>query len=290
MQAGMASIGARSKRHAMDWSLVLASQGVEVIIEEPTEEHGWVLLVEPNDYPRALEAIRLYRVENRRWRWRQNLEWSGVTFHWGALVWCAALVFFYWLQGATAGRVELDGIMHGLSVKQGQWWRLVTAICLHADLAHLAANVSVGFLVMGLAMGRYGAGLALLATLLCGAAGNIGGLIFHEADSQGLGASGAITGGLGLLAVQSFSVLRRARWAWKEASTGLLAGLLLFILVGLEPSSDVVAHVGGFLCGLVLGAALALLPTRLSLNPWVGRVTMLAALAIMTLCWILALR
>jgi hypothetical protein len=35
---------------------------------------------------------------------------------------------------------------------------------------------------------------------------------------------------------------------------------MLFVLLGLDPGTDVVAHLGGFLCGLLLGAGLALVP------------------------------
>jgi hypothetical protein len=52
------SISARSKRQAMEWGLVLASQGIEAVIDNSGE--GWGLLVEWKDFDRAqanLETI-----------------------------------------------------------------------------------------------------------------------------------------------------------------------------------------------------------------------------------------
>jgi len=45
-------IPARHRRQAMDWSLVLLSQGIESIVER--SEGVWIVLVEPRDRARAL--------------------------------------------------------------------------------------------------------------------------------------------------------------------------------------------------------------------------------------------
>ena len=58
-------IPARNRRQAMDWSLVLLSQGIECVIERSAD--GWTLLVEPQDRSRALATLRQYQIENRGW-------------------------------------------------------------------------------------------------------------------------------------------------------------------------------------------------------------------------------
>src|SRR5437899_2129486 len=88
------AIPTRTKRRAMDWSLVLASQDIPTTIAF-TEEHRWALIVEAQDYERAVEAIRQYRVENRHWGWRRQLPWSQVTYHAGAVPACLVLVLIY---------------------------------------------------------------------------------------------------------------------------------------------------------------------------------------------------
>ena len=112
--------------------------------------------------------------------------------------------------------------------------------------AHLAGNLSIGIVLFGLAMGRYGTGVGLLAAFLTGAAGNVASLLVHGHGFYGLGASGMIMGALGLL---SAPTLRRRgehrRLPFKHHVLGLVAGVMLFILYGLAPGADIAAHFGG---------------------------------------------
>ncbi len=87
--------------------------------------------------------------------------------------------------------------MDGAAVAHGQWWRLFTAIWLHADLAHLATNATIGLLLLGLAMGRYGTGAGLLAAYLAGAGGNLVAGLISLQPHRSLGASGMVIGCLG---------------------------------------------------------------------------------------------
>src|SRR5436309_13025875 len=64
MHPAPARIPARSKRQAMDWSLVLVSQGIEAIIAESSEESGWSLVVAEHDYEHDVESIRQYQLDN----------------------------------------------------------------------------------------------------------------------------------------------------------------------------------------------------------------------------------
>ena len=143
---------------------------------------------------------------------------------------------------------------------KGQWWRLFTAIWLHADLGHLTSNVVFGFLLLGLSMGRYGTGAALLAAYFAGVAGNIGTLLVFTDDRAGLGASGMVMGSLGLVAAQSISLWRESPHGAKYILSGIAGGIMLFALLGLTPGTNIVAHLGGFIVGLLLGALLTRIP------------------------------
>jgi membrane associated rhomboid family serine protease len=288
METALATIPARSRRQAMDWSLVLASQGIEAVIEHAPESGGWMLLVEPAQCEPALAAIRQYRVENRGWLWRSRLPAGERTFHWGVLLWCWMLIVIHWLGGAEDGSLAGIGAMNDRVAATGEWWRLFTAVTLHADVAHLAANVSTGLVVLGMAMARFGPGRALLAGLLAGALGNLAGLLLHTGHYIGLGASGMVMGGLGLLTAQSLALLRHGPLAWRPVLTGLAGGLLLFVLVGMNPASDVVAHAGGFAGGLLGGTVLSLLPTRWARSRKFDQMAGLLALALVAVAWTLA--
>src|SRR5262245_53381993 len=77
-------ISTRSLAQAMDWSLVLISQGIGSEIQQDQANSTWGLLVMPEDYLKAVSAIRQYRLENRRW-WRHDVFHPGLLFDWGSL-------------------------------------------------------------------------------------------------------------------------------------------------------------------------------------------------------------
>jgi membrane associated rhomboid family serine protease len=231
---------------------VLISQGIEAIIEH--QEDGWVLVVDQAQHARALETIRTYENENRGWGWHRKVFKPGLAFDWSSVAWVALIVAFY----AFDARSDLQtvGVMDSAAVSHGQWWRLFTAVWLHADPPHVASNAAIGLLLLGLAMGRYGAGVGLLAAYLAGVTGNLMRWIFWPAPSLSLGASGMVMGALGLLASQSFRVWREAPRMRRYVLAGLAAGLMLFVLLGLSPGTDVLAHFGGFTTGLLFGLGL----------------------------------
>ena len=267
----------------MDWSLVLASQGIEHRIEHD-EVNGWRLAVAEADHAPARDQLRRYRRENRHWRWRRPVFSPGLFFDWSSLAWVLLTLCFYAGSEARADLRTL-GRMDGAALAHGEWWRLFTATWLHADLAHLAANVVFGFLFLGLVMGRYGPGVGLFAAYLAGAGGNVAAWLVYDETQRGLGASGVVMGALGLLAIPSFALLkRRTANALRLFAGSLLAGLLLFVFLGTSPGTDVVAHLGGFISGLLLGALLAFAP-RINHRPWINLAAALLFAALVILPW-----
>jgi len=288
MEGPLSRIPARSRRLAMEWGLVLASQGLEAVIDNSTE--GWGLLVEPQEYERAQAVLKQYRLENRGWPWRQPLPETGLVFHWGSLGWVAAIVaFFYWSAVRFPG-LKSAGILDSEKVRQGQWWRLCTAVTLHENLPHLMANATTGFFLMGLAMARYGAGIGLLAAFLAGALGNVASLLLYSQPHLSLGASGMVMGALGLVTVQSFVFWRNRRPAGRFLFRAVAAGLMILALLGFSPESDVVAHVGGFIAGAIFGSALAYAPPARWQRAPSNVAAMLALAALLLAAWRLALR
>ena len=201
------AIHARSKRQAMDWSLVLASQGIAAVIERA--DAGWFLTVEPAEFERAKAVLEQYQIENRGWPWRHELPGTGVVFHWGALVWVLGIAAFYYCTTVRFPGLKSAGMVDSRAVLGGQWWRLFTAITLHENIEHLMGNSTTGLLLLGLAMARFGPGIAMLAAFLAGAAGNYASVMFFPSNHYSLGASGMVTGALGLITVQSVAHWRK---------------------------------------------------------------------------------
>lgn len=256
-------IPVRSERQAMDWSLVLASQGIETAIERAPEEDRLFLAVNPLDRERALGSIRQYEQENRRRRWQRPVRWTGLLMDWRALF-CLLPLFVFFILDDMAGSIDFKttGLMDSAAVRSGQWWRLFTAVTLHADLGHLASNFTTGVLLLGLAMGSYGVGKALLASFLAGAGGNLAAFLLLGVPHRSLGASGMVLGALGLLTMHSFKLWHQGEDYRRLVGRAVGAGLLLLVLFGLNPRTDVTAHVGGFITGAVLGLVLVFLPVK----------------------------
>ena len=253
-----ARIPMRDLQDAMDCSLALTSQAIENEIANPDSSDGsYRLTVREIDYPGAVETIRRFREENRRWRWRDPFVHARLSFRWSSVIWCVVLGVFGFLPTVKPGIVD-GGILHSARVFDGEWWRVLTATMLHRDVAHLFSNLSAGFVLFGLVMGRFGLGVGLFCILLTGVGGNLFGLAFHTEPYRGLGASGAVMGALGMLGPHAVGLIRENRHAFRLVVSGLLGVVMLFVMFGLSPESDVVAHLGGFVTGVVFGVVLGL--------------------------------
>ena len=288
MEVDRIGIPARSRRQVMDWGLVLASQGIEAILGQ--SEEGWEVVVGARDYERARACLRQYQAENRGWHWQQPLPAAGVVFHWGSAGWAVVMAAIYYWSTTRFPAARQLGIMDSGAVAAGQWWRLFTAVSLNENMPHLMANVTTGFVLRGLAMARYGAGVGLLASFLAGAAGNVAGLALYPQPHEGLGASGMVMGALGLITAQSFAFWRACRSASHFWLRSLAAGVLILVLIGFSPESDIVAHVGGFVCGLLCGWALGHARAETLQGGAANLAASTAVVALLVATWHMALR
>jgi membrane associated rhomboid family serine protease len=99
----------------------------------------------------------------------------------------------------------------------------------------------------------------LLAAYLSGVAGNITGILIYPEHHQALGASGMVMGALGLLATESLASWRNFPYSRKIFLRALAAAVLVLVLIGFSPGTDIVAHIGGFVAGAIFGLALSLI-------------------------------
>ena len=136
---------------------------------------------------------------------------------------------------------------------QGQYWRFITPIFLHANLLHVGLNM-LNFFVLGIFLERLLGHLRfLLIYLLTGIISIIASFYFVPQEIS-VGASGAI---FGLVGAYSVFVLRHRR-AFRNNGIPALLWLVLIIGVNLSiglfvPNVDNYAHLGGLLSGCLLG-------------------------------------
>ena len=140
---------------------------------------------------------------------------------------------------------------------QGQYWRLITSVFLHAGLRHLGSNLLVQVLMGGAVERNLGHVRYLIVFLIAGICGNILSIITDLAtgsDVYSVGASGAIFGVMGVLIIM---ILRGRRQIARGSSLMARAGLAVLYAVYsgfATPGTDNAAHIGGLLAGLLLGA------------------------------------
>ncbi len=280
-------IPVKHRQQAMEWSLALTSQSIGVTIVE-TEPGKFALQIDATDSTRAFQTLKLYHVENRGWDWWMQRTDEGPRFEPLALLWVAALVYWHGLAAHDAYLAN-KGLMNSQLFTLGEWWRLFTAITLHQDLGHLAANASMGALLFGLAAARYGLGLSLLVSYLAGAAGNLLGWFYYADNYQSLGASGMVLGALGLLIARPPIGEGVAALRHKRIFIAFSAGTLLFLLLGASPESDLAAHAGGFAAGIFFGWLLRRLQFKLSRSQ-VQAWSLASFITLLCLTWWLALR
>jgi len=133
-----------------------------------------------------------------------------------------------------------------LGVAHGEWWRLFTAMFLHASFFHLAVNMYSLYFVGSIMEQVIGRWRFLLLYLASGIAGSAGAILWTPL-SPTVGASGAIFGILGGLLV-----LERKRHI---ATGGQVAGLIVLNLVitfAFAGTISVGGHVGGLIGGIAL--------------------------------------
>ncbi|MGH9766893.1 MAG: rhomboid family intramembrane serine protease, partial [Blastocatellia bacterium] len=144
-------------------------------------------------------------------------------------------------------------------LRRGEWFRLVTPIFIHAGLLHLLLN-SYALWVVGPQVEKlYGSARFLLIYLLAGVGGVAGSyfgqiLLRKPFDSPSVGASGAIFGLFGVLAVFGFRYRHELPPAIRRALTaGVLPVIVINLFIGFSiPFIDNSAHVGGLLTGAAL--------------------------------------
>lgn len=145
-------------------------------------------------------------------------------------------------------------------VHDGQYWRLLTVMVLHAGIIHWAFN-SYALYIFGPTLETLLGRVRFLALYVgCGfAAAGASLMISHT--RLGVGASGAIFGMLGALVAFFY---RRRDAGGRGALQNLLLVLALNLFLGTRtPNVDNVAHIAGFLAGLLAMALLEAMPTRL---------------------------
>jgi len=225
-------------------------------VEKGTSATSTVAL--PPGYVEGQEAVRLAERQSASWRALMHVgRPDGVTL---ALLLAFALVFLVdaavfeemlhqplWLW---AGNIPE-------SVRHGEWWRLVTALFLHANPPHLVMNGATLWLFGTAVEKSIGRWWLLAIFLVAGTLGNALS-VWHAHYDVSIGASGGIFGVIGAFAVAAYQLRSPMYTTVRRRLLPLIALVVTCDLtIGwLEPQIDNLAHAGGFVAGVLLAIVL----------------------------------
>ena len=170
------------------------------------------------------------------------------------------ILYFFWLEfhGSTenaAFMVEHGAMYVPLVVREGEYYRLLTAVFMHFGISHLVNNMVILFVLGDNLERARGKVKYLVFYLICGVGANVFSMVVSIREYElavSAGASGAIFGVIGGL----LYVVIRNRGRLEDLSTRQLA---LFVACSLyfgftSTGIDNAAHVGGLVLGFLLAA------------------------------------
>ena len=170
--------GFLSERRAHLWALVLEARYLPCRIEPCGA--GWRLLVPAEQIEAARQELRLFEAENRNWPPHPpptNPLAENTLATLSVLILLATFHNLTQLDASLSGHYPVDwialGNAHSARILDGQWWRLVTALTLHADWLHLFSNLTLGGIFIVSLCRELGAGLAWSLLLGSGILGNL---------------------------------------------------------------------------------------------------------------------
>ncbi len=233
-------------------SLVLSSMGISHrCIAVP----GY-LQVQASDESRARAHLALYDRENANWP--EPRAEKGYSMHMDPVTLPAMLLLFaFFLRTGewtpnntwfTQGAVNRTAIL-----EHGEWWRLLTALTLHADSVHLIGNILIGGYLMHELCRILGSGTTWTLALLTGCLANWINLVFRHQQHLSVGFSAVVFSCIGLLV--GLQLFRRGSMI-NKLLVPLGAGFCLLALLGSGGErTDLGAHLFGLCAGIPAGAA-----------------------------------
>ena len=160
--------------------------------------------------------------------------------------------------GSAQAMLRLGALWPAAVIVQHEYWRMFTAMFLHDGILHIAFNMWALWVVGGYMEVAVGRLKFVVLYLISGLAGSVLVLVAAPVGSLVVGASGAIFGIFGALAVHAF--LNRGRDFQSRALLGNVLFLLVINLMFTFSAGRVSwqAHIGGLLAGAVTVFAMML--------------------------------
>jgi len=185
-----------------------------------------------------------------------NLTWFGVGLF---IAWKLGVGVEFLKADGHPGAVQVlfkTGAATGLSILQGDWWRLASCCFVHVGLFHLAANMLTLGMLGPVVEGLWGKRRFAVIYAVSGLVGSSVAMALHPQDTLA-GASGALWGVLAAMIAWLLGHKDELR-PGIAADWGRKIALILFIniLISFAPQVSMAGHLGGGVAGFATSLCL----------------------------------
>jgi membrane associated rhomboid family serine protease len=159
------------------------------------------------------------------------------------------------LPASALYRASDGSVVQVTGVSDGAWWQIITSVFTHQEVLHIGFNMLALYFLGPMLEQVLGRARFLALYLVSGIAGSAAIMLFADPHSQSLGASGAIFGLMGALAVIALKVHGQVQTILMWIGLNLV---FTFTVGGISWQ----AHIGGLVTGALLGAVMVYAPRK----------------------------
>lgn len=237
---------------ASTWLLVLSAAGIPHTVEA---DGTLFTLSVPKDYLLKAEyELATYYHENENWPppKEKTDDFTPLFLPFSFLV-IGILALFYNVTGPWSIQSKWFTLGAGSSnaiIYEGEWFRLVTALTLHADIVHLLGNCFIGGVLLHFLCKTLGNGLGLSSALLTAILGNFVNVMIHGDDHNFVGFSTMVFATVGVQTALRIYLLHNTTRSLLQVLAPFMASLGLLAMLGSSGErTDIGAHFFGLICG-----------------------------------------
>lgn len=274
------------------YSLILSAAAIPHHIGAGGNRAGWVIRVAAADYARAIAEIHAYDEENSSWPSPSpDPDTFMPVFRVQAVLIVASLSLFYGVTGPWSPHAQwfIHGAVDSARIlTDGEYYRLVTALTLHADLVHLLGNCFLGGFLLHFYFLLLGNGIGLSALVFSAVLANYINVLAHGPGHFSVGFSTAVFSAIGILSALNYRHYHFTQPA--RLVLPLMAGAAMLAMLGSgSEHTDLGAHFFGLMTGLLAGSLLGIKSVfRLRDNFRLQLLLTISAMALPLLAWLMA--
>ncbi|GAB6886547.1 rhomboid family intramembrane serine protease [Desulfothermus okinawensis JCM 13304] len=238
-----------------EWSLVLTAIGIDHKINKSTQ--GLILEVDYLQKKKAICEILEYEKEEEKEEKelrKKDLPTKKTRHSMESSIWILFLIFiFHIISKNSSLSLEQIGAADSWAIYKGEWWRLITCLTLHKNVAHVLSNIFWEGVFIYFLLREIEPSIAWALILLGGILGNLINYFYHPLNHISIGFSTCVFATCGI------SVGIRSVQNPRDIGIYVMTGLGLFAMLGIGAQIvDVGSHFFGLIIGFILGVVFEL--------------------------------